>query len=173
VHVRNLLPLPSNDHCLQSRYLAAGLHVAILKFILWTAVKRNHLGNWCLMLYYVVASILFLLWWWCATLVYGSLRCEVLSSTSPVHTGKTNSSSIGLNYSNKWQTSPCWRYCFLVTWIITCGCLTIPWLSNNYSLYKCITHKQESCLLVLVWSARCNFWTLQRTELELTVASLL
>jgi hypothetical protein len=70
--------------------------------------------------------------------------------------------------------------CCLVMWLITRGCLfntafylEFPWPSNRYSLYKSFIHKQEFCLLVLVWSSRCNFWTVYSESLVCWPVSLL
>jgi hypothetical protein len=67
--------------------------------------------------------------------------------------------------------------CCLVMWLITRGrwfntafYLAFPWPSYKHSLYWSVTHKQESCLLVLLRSSRRNFWTILSAGLSLLLA---
>jgi hypothetical protein len=93
-------------------------------------------------------------------------------------------------WSPSWKTSKlrcdgrkyCHVYKFANSWMLVWHFVLFrpfPWPSYNYSLYKFITHKPVSCLLVLNCSCRCNclcnwlFWTVVSAQLNFWTDSLL
>jgi hypothetical protein len=68
VHVRNLLrPLSSNDHCLESRYLATGLHAAVFCRQLWYWIRQ----------YVRIKQINFLKYLWVRRMPSPGMWCRV------------------------------------------------------------------------------------------------